>query len=351
MDKDLSPALMALSKSQFLVLLQGIHDGDGFKLKSPSVDWTPRSWTLCSSRKVFVDRLQALAAINGYTGHLHPEPQGRKNPLYVLTISPKNWRSIGGYSSKDRGQRPQIKRTLATAERVWCVETETGTIVTRRRGKVTVMGNCQNIGRGLRIHPGKKDLIVIDHSDTTLRLGFVSDIHHDELDDGKPRLTSERVIALPKECPQCHFLKPPKTAKCPNCGFIAQHHAEPIRPAAGTLLELNGDTFKVAPVAKKLESKDATYGQLRWYAINKKYNQGWAANKYRSIYGVWPRGLSYEIHMRPPCAALASWIKSQNIRWAKGEGRKRRWDDAVVNTGSRRTPGTLMTEDDWEHFK
>jgi hypothetical protein len=146
-------------------------------------------------------------------------------------------------------------------------------------------------------------------------------------------------------------LKPPKTAKCPNCGFIAQHHAEPIRPAAGTLLELNGDTFKVAAVAKKLESKDATFGQLKWYAINKKYNQGWAANKYRAIYGVWPRSLSYEIHMRPPCAALASWIKSQNIRWAKGEGRKRRWDDAVVNTGSRRTPGTLMTEDDWKHFR
>jgi superfamily II DNA or RNA helicase len=374
LDKDFAPALMALSKRQFFTLLQGIHDGDGFKMKSPSVDWTPRSWTLCSSRKVFVDRLQALATINGCTGHLHPEPQGRKNPLYVLTISPKNWRSVGGYNSKGRGLRPQINRAPATAERVWCIETETGTIVTRRRGKVTVMGNCQNIGRGLRVHPGKKDLIVIDHSDTTLRLGFVSDIHHDELDDGKPTLTAKPVIALPKECPKCHYLKPPRTAVCPACGFVAEHHAKPIATAPGQLLELNGDAFKVAPVARLLQGKAETYGQLMWYAESKGYNRGWAANKYRTIYGVWPRGHDWMQHLHAPEMALASWIKSQNIRWAKSK--RRRFDSDVVNgtnhanghangNGNGHTaaspeesgknhramvPGTLCTTDDLKDF-
>ena len=43
----------------------------------------------------------------------------------------------------------------------------------------------QIIGRGLRTAEGKADCLILDHSDTTLRLGFVTDIHHEHLDDGR----------------------------------------------------------------------------------------------------------------------------------------------------------------------
>ena len=42
----------------------------------------------------------------------------------------------------------------------------------------------QMIGRGLRTADGKADCLILDHSDNHLRLGFVTDIHHDKLDDG-----------------------------------------------------------------------------------------------------------------------------------------------------------------------
>ncbi len=42
----------------------------------------------------------------------------------------------------------------------------------------------QIIGRGLRTADGKDHCLILDHSDTTLRLGFVTDIHHTTLDDG-----------------------------------------------------------------------------------------------------------------------------------------------------------------------
>src|SRR5665213_9841 len=144
------------------------------------------------------------------------------------------------------------------------------------------MRYVQNIGRGLRTMPGKDDLIIFDHSDTTLRLGFVSDIHRDGLDDGKPRTVTEKVVQLPKECPKCHYLKPPRMALCPVCGTIAEHHAKPIHTAAGELVEMNGDRFKVAPIAKQLKGKAQTYGQLMYYGQSKGYSQGWAANKYRT---------------------------------------------------------------------
>jgi DNA repair protein RadD len=83
----------------------------------------------------------------------------------------------------------------------------------------------QAIGRGLRPAPGKTDCLILDHSDTTERLGFVSDISYDRLDDGTERGKScarEKVEALPKKCPACHYLKPPMISICPACGFAPE---------------------------------------------------------------------------------------------------------------------------------
>jgi superfamily II DNA or RNA helicase len=79
----------------------------------------------------------------------------------------------------------------------------------------------QMIGRGLRIADGKADCLILDHSDNHLRLGFVTDIHHDKLDDGRERQKAEPKAreALPKKCPKCSYLKAPKLLVCPACGF------------------------------------------------------------------------------------------------------------------------------------
>jgi len=48
----------------------------------------------------------------------------------------------------------------------------------------------QTIGRGLRTAPGKDKLIVLDHAGNHLRLGMVTDIHHEHLDAGERRAAS-----------------------------------------------------------------------------------------------------------------------------------------------------------------
>lgn len=215
------------------------------------------------------------------------------------------------------------------------------------------MRYVQNIGRGLRIDEGKRDLVIIDHSDTTLTLGFVSDIHHEALDDGKPKLTSEPIVQLPKECPQCHYVKPPRCAVCPNCGYEAVHQAKAIKPVEGELKELENDKRKAAPVAAKLPSKATTYAQLIWYARSKGYKDGWASNKYRDIYGVWPSRIDWEPHVKAPEMVLASWIKAQFIRYAKSkESKRKQWKDVAdaVRETNRQIPGTLMTEEDVKFF-
>jgi DNA repair protein RadD len=175
----------------------------------------------------------------------------------------------------------------------------------------------QNIGRGLRIAEGKQDTIILDHSDTHLTLGRVTDIHHETLDDGKPKISAMRAIELPKECPKCHYLKAPRTAVCPNCQFKVEAHATPVKTEEGTLEEFKGP--KASPSAAKFPNKAATYGQLVWYGLNKGYNKGWAGNKYKELYGVYPRSLQWEDKVYAPTPELASWIRAGQIRWAKSK--------------------------------
>jgi DNA repair protein RadD len=53
----------------------------------------------------------------------------------------------------------------------------------------------QIIGRGLRPAKGKDHCLVLDHSDTTSRLGFVTDIHHEELTTAKPAFRQREEFA------------------------------------------------------------------------------------------------------------------------------------------------------------
>jgi superfamily II DNA or RNA helicase len=65
----------------------------------------------------------------------------------------------------------------------------------------------QMIGRGLRTAEGKADCLILDHSDNHTRLGFVTDIHHDELDDGEPKRAAfaDKAEALPRSASSAPF--------------------------------------------------------------------------------------------------------------------------------------------------
>lgn len=226
LDKDLSPALLTLSRTQFFSLLRGMWDGDGSKTaKAPSCDWTPRSWQLCSARKIAIERLQALAAMHGCTAHLRWEHKGRTNPIGIITISDQNWRNVGG-----SGNRPQITISDATNEDVWCIETEAGTIVTRRRGKVTVMGNCQMLGRGTRLADGKSNCLVLDFAQNVRRHGPVDAVRvSGGKGAGDGKVTVESVQA--KECPNCESLVSIRSYECPHCGHEWERPAAPKHQA------------------------------------------------------------------------------------------------------------------------
>lgn len=191
----------------------------------------------------------------------------------------------------------------------------------------------QIIGRALRTAPGKADALILDHSDTHLRLGFVTDIRHDKLDDGRPKgkAKEERTEPLPKECPKCAFLRPAKVSVCPSCGFKPEVKSN-VEVIDGELAELRskGKT-KEAPVGfvklhGRLISHAEFFAQLKRHCRERGYRDGWASNQFKEKVGKWPRfnvpemEISYEV---------ASWIRSRQIAFAKSQRREETPDAAA----------------------
>lgn len=179
----------------------------------------------------------------------------------------------------------------------------------------------QIIGRGLRTAPGKQDCLILDHSDTHLRLGFVTDIRHDKLDDGKPKAPAkQRSEPLPKECPKCAYLRPAKVGVCPACGFKPEPKSN-VETLDGELTELRGKGKKDAPsgfvrLQGRLIPCADFFGQLKRHARERGYREGWAANQYRAKTGTWPNYYR-DAAEREVCLEVASWIRSRQIAFAK----------------------------------
>ena len=231
--------------------------------------------------------------------------------------------------TKDQDRR-QIKQDFHNgALKVVC---NVGTLTTGIDWDVRCISMCrptksdmlfvQIVGRGLRTAPGKDHCLILDHSDNHQRLGFVTDIDESYvgLHDGKAPMHDNRTeegIRLPKECPHCAYLKPPRMAKCPACGFVATVVSK-IKPDEGELRELKPQPKqKVEPgTPTTREEKLMFFAELVGYGQKHNYKPGWASNKYKERLGVWPHDMK---HVRgiTPSWQTTNWIKSRAIAWAK----------------------------------
>jgi superfamily II DNA or RNA helicase len=180
----------------------------------------------------------------------------------------------------------------------------------------------QIIGRGLRTAEGKTDCLILDHSDTTLRLGFVTDIHHEHLDDGRHKKSRggmrEKPAPLPKECPKCTYLKPAGVHKCPECGFVPERQSA-IETTDGDLVQLNGR--RKGKQEATPHSLQEFYSMLLWRQRESGYKAGYARAAFKERWGHWPNGFS-EIPKEPD-AAFLNWEKWRRIAYAKRKEKTR----------------------------
>lgn len=175
----------------------------------------------------------------------------------------------------------------------------------------------QMAGRVLRPYPDKPRALILDHAGVVRRLGFPWDDFSQPLDDGKPKTGAskkDREEPLPKPCPKCAFMKPPRTPICPACG----HEAVPpsgMEYVDGELVPLTKRAQQTAPAAVETMGKQSVYSQLLRIQADRGYSSGWTAHKYKEIFGVWPRGLIER--QAEPTGALLALIRKQAVAYAK----------------------------------
>jgi superfamily II DNA or RNA helicase len=115
----------------------------------------------------------------------------------------------------------------------------------------------QTIGRGLRTTEGKDHLLILDHAGNHLRLGMVTDISQDRLDNGMGRqgardLARERSKPLPKRCEECSAVVSRMARACPACGAPIRAKTE-VESAEGELVEFG--SRHLAPARRALRTR------------------------------------------------------------------------------------------------
>ena len=179
----------------------------------------------------------------------------------------------------------------------------------------------QMIGRGMRPYEdefGKQvDMICIDHTGAFYEL-FPVDIEITWSLDGKEiayqqneKQKKESKLIQCKECPRVFSGR----IDCPDCGWKARSNGKPVEYIEADLEEAKTPTDKFTK-----EQKQRFYSMALHYSRSKGYKDGWASNKFRERFNVWPR--SIEITPVEPDQAFLSYMKHLQIRWAKSRQKR-----------------------------
>lgn len=181
--------------------------------------------------------------------------------------------------------------------------------------------HIQLFGRGLRIHPDKKECIVLDHSGNCLR--FMDDMMEffqngaTELDDGKNRDRKKKkpddIEDKYMKCPHCHVLHA-AAPFCPNCGHEYPPKRSEIIHKAGTLQELIAS-------GTRQELTVELWPQIVRYSLDHKTPEKaekFALAMFKNMTGTWPlKKFCYTAPSDIITDYVRRKIKSLNIRYAK----------------------------------
>lgn len=181
----------------------------------------------------------------------------------------------------------------------------------------------QIIGRGLRTAEGKDHCLILDHSDNHTRLGFVTDILHEKLNDGTKSVSaSVDKIFLPKKCPKCSYLKPPKTPVCPACGFKAEARPK-IEILPGDLVELNRHKKQLEKEKsdKLWSNRRYVYNQLLTLARLRGKKDGWAYYTFVDLFKEKPQWSWRDDPPTEPDPTIINYVTHKNIARARALAR------------------------------
>ncbi len=140
----------------------------------------------------------------------------------------------------------------------------------------------QQVGRVLRVSPGKTHAVCLDHVGNTLRHGL-PDADIDWTLDGRPVCRAERdPDDLPaRVCLQCYRTHEPRPV-CPFCGFVYPARPREIQQVSGelALLDAQWAATKSVSLERVAEWQCKTLEEFQALAAERGYKPGWAFHRW-----------------------------------------------------------------------
>lgn len=190
LNKNGNDMLWGLNKVQLFALTEGLFKANGWHGNNKEYKGGEK---FIVSSKQLSDLLQAIGTCRGFRVMVSTMVRGNSKPLYHISVSDHRYHEM----ARETLQFEQHDK----AERTWCVSVPTGKIITRRNGRVVIMGNClttgfdypeldtvvmarptmslalwyQCVGRGIRSSEGKNGWLV-DMCGNIGRFGKVDDL-------------------------------------------------------------------------------------------------------------------------------------------------------------------------------
>lgn len=142
----------------------------------------------------------------------------------------------------------------------------------------------QQSGRVLRIHPGKRNSIILDHVNNTSRHGLIDDVRPWTLARTKnemERRGNGDDIDRVRQCKQCFAVYAISRSACPQCGAIWIPDEKKIEQKAGQLKPITPEQAAVIREKNRIraeQGKAQDLASLERLAQIRGYKPGWAAH-------------------------------------------------------------------------
>lgn len=141
----------------------------------------------------------------------------------------------------------------------------------------------QQMGRVLRIYPGKDKAIILDHASNTRRHGLPTEPQLWTLNGAKKKEWREGESRV-KNCPDCGAQLALATRTCPECAHDFQGEADPGPATVPADLEAV-DAVAVSRQRREEERAARTLAELKRLAKQRGYKSGWAWHRWQERQG------------------------------------------------------------------
>lgn len=284
LDKDFPKSLDNMTRRQFFVLFREMCKGDGSFAVSGG-----KQPTLGTARKSVADAISGMAVVRGYACNVLAAKTPMGKPFWYIRIRSSKYIGIRFTDSR----ASQVTAEPADGEQVWCVTNRNDTLITRRRGKIAIIGNCPELrhcvfatvmglqsylqagGRALRKSPGKESVVIQDHGGNNWRNGSLNADRDWSMDFTQGQLLQNRFDRMrnglepePITCPQCKACRS-TGATCPRCGYTMTRRSRLVIQENGELIQVHGDLFSPRKVSMR-EDTIAKWERVYWRCKNSK---------------------------------------------------------------------------------